>query len=437
MEFLEIPRHLGLDAEPWSLLVGFFMFREEPRSRLPHLCQMDDPQVDRALSALRDAGLAVSRIADGTERWSLRPLAQWLSHDVPAGRDPDRWAMEAEELRRLYDLRGFPRVTVVANREIRDRKRMIPEVMRYATTTQPAVDLRVGTRCNLNCSYCLLGHEDRYIRPAAEVAADLALGRERDLEKVSFTGGEPTLHPELPRLISVARKMGYREVVLVTNGLTLSIPGVLDRLVSAGVTAVGISFDTPDRATAESLWKVDALDRVLAAFEAVGRHPRLPLGSIAVVTRPTLPQLPDLARFFADLNDRIENLFVPNLDFVMPEENAWIHRDALVPRLSDAAPAVMEALSIAHARGLPMTFRGFPPCLLPGFEAWSYDRYMTIFQLVRTPEGIVFDRSAIDVLRTKAPCCRRCIHYRECTGVSRSYANLFGLSELSPVESTP
>ncbi len=437
MEFLEIPGYLGLDADGWSLLVGFFLIREEPRDRLPHLCQMDEARVDGALATLHAAGLVRARDDGGTRRWSLRPPSEWLSPQAPAGRDPDRWEMESDELRRLHDLRGMPRVTVVANREIRDRRRLQPEVLRYSTATQPAIDLRVGTRCNLNCAYCLLGHEDRYLRTAAEVAADLALGRERDLEKVSFTGGEPTLHPDLPRLVSVARKMGYREVVLVTNGLTLSIPGVLERLVSAGVTAVGISFDTPDRATAEALWQVDALDRVLAAFEAVGRHPALPLGSIAVVTRPTIPQLPDLARFFADLNDRIDNLFVPNLDFVMPEENAWIHRDDLVPRLTDAVPAVMEALSIAHARGLPLTFRGFPPCLLPGFETWSYDRYMTIFQLVRTPGGIVFDRAAIDALRVKAPGCRRCVHYRECTGVSRSYANLFGLSELVPVEARP
>jgi MoaA/NifB/PqqE/SkfB family radical SAM enzyme len=437
MDFREIPDHLDLDDASWSLLVTFFLLHEEPRDRLPHLGQMEEDQLERALQRLSGAGLVVRRADGDGERWSLRPIDAWLSPDAPDGRDPDRWAMEAGELRRLRDLRGFPRVTVIANREMRDRRRLVPEVLHHATTTLPAIDLRVGTRCNLNCTYCLLGHEDRYLRPVEEIAAELALGRERGIEKVSFTGGEPTLHPELPRMVSLARRMGYRQVVLVTNGLTLSIPGVLDRLVSLGVTAVGISFDTPDRATAASLWQVDALDRVKAAFDAVGRHPELPLGSIAVVTRPTIPQLADLARFFVELKGRIGNPFVPNLDFVMPEENAWLHRDALVPRLSEAVPAVAGALAIAHAHGLPLTFRGFPPCLLRGYETWSYDRYMTIFQLVRTPDGVVFDRAVIDALRTKAPGCLRCVHYRECTGVSRSYANRYGLSELQPVEATP
>ena len=437
MDFQEIPLHLGIDSESWSLLLTFFLIHEEPRGRLPHLGQMEEEQLEIALQHLVSSGLVVRRTEGGQELWSLGSPEAWLSTAAPAGRDPDRWAMETGELRRLRDLRGYPRVTVTANRELRDRKRLVPEVLRHATTTLPAIDLRVGTRCNLNCTYCLLGHEDRYLRPLEEIAAELALGRERGIQKVSFTGGEPTLHPELPRMIALSRKMGYRQVMLVTNGLTLSIPGVMDRLVSVGVTAVGISFDTPDRATAASLWQVDALDRVEAAFEAVGRHPDLLLGSIAVVTRPTISQLSELARFFIDLQGRIANRFVPNLDFVMPEENAWANRDVLVPHLSEAVPAVAQALTLAHEHGLPLTFRGFPPCLLPGFESWSYDLYMTIFQLVRTPDGIVFDRSTIDALRTKAPGCRRCIHYRECTGVSRSYANRYGLSELQPVEATP
>lgn len=433
MEFTEVPGRLGLDADAWSLLVGLLMVREEPQERLPHLCQMEPGRLDRALVRLLALDLAVARGDGPSRRVSLRSPEAWLPAAAPDG-DADLLEQETDELRRLHDLRGLPRVTVVANRELRDRSQLVPEVLRYATTTQPAVDLRVGTKCNLNCTYCLLGHEDRYNRTAEDVAADLALARERDLEKVSFTGGEPTLHPDLLRLVGLARKMGFRQVVLVTNGLTLPIPGVLDRLLKAGVTAIGISFDTPDRDTAAALWQVDALDRVVAAFDAVGRHPDIPLGSIAVVTKPTLPQLPDLVRFWADLNDRIDNLLVPNLDFVMPEENAWLHRDELVPRLSDAAPAVQEALALARSRDLPLTYRGFPPCLLPGDARWSYDRYMTIFQLVRTADGIVFDRSAIDALRTKAPGCRRCIHYRQCTGVSRSYANLFGLDELRPVE---
>jgi len=227
--------------------------------------------------------------------------------------------------------------------------------------------------------------------------------------------------------------MGFRRITLVTNGVTLPYPGRLDRLVQAGVNAVGISFDTPDRETAEAMWQSPVFDRVVRAFDEVARFPELLLQSIAVVTAMNLAQLPDLARFFADLSRRIDNLFVPTLDFVMPEENAWLNHRAVVPTLADAVPFVREALEIAHAAGLPLTFRGFPFCLLRGYERFSFDRYMTIFQLVRTDEGVVQDRIALDLRRTRAPGCSECMYSRECTGVTRAYANLYGLSELEPV----
>jgi MoaA/NifB/PqqE/SkfB family radical SAM enzyme len=437
LEFTAIPDALGLDPEQWSLVVGFLAFREEPADRIPHLVQMTPDRVDAVLPGLVARDLVRLRDAPGGARYGLVPLEDLLARAGAGVDDPDLFDLEADLLRRVVGTRGMPGVTVISSREDRDPSRRVPEIARYADTLMPYIDLRLGTKCNLNCVYCLLGHEDRFLRPAAEVVADLAFGRERNLERVALTGGEPTLHPDLLKIIAAARKLGYRQVTLVTNGVTLSIPGVLDRLVAAGVTAVGISFDTPDKATAESLWQSPVFDRVVEAFDAVARHPHLLLGSIAVVTRRNAAQLPDLARWWADRNDAMDNLFVPNLDFVMPEENAWHHREDLVPRLADVIGPVREALAIAHARDLPLTFRGFPLCLLPGFEPYSFDRYMTIFRLVRGPDGDVFDRTAIDLLRAKGTQCRACRHWRECTGVSRSYGNLYGYGELVPVKGGP
>ncbi len=437
MEFEAIPEALALDPEQWSLVVGFLGFREEPSERVPHLVQMTPDRVEAVLPVLVARDLVRRRDTAQGPRFGLVPLEDLLGRAADRAGDPDLFDLEADLLRRVVATRGMPGVTVISSREDRDPTRRVPEITRYADTLMPYIDLRLGTRCNLNCVYCLLGHEDRTTRPVAEVVADLAFGRERNLERVALTGGEPTLHPDLLKIIAAARALGYRQITLVTNGVTLSIPGVLDRLVAAGITAVGISFDTPDKATAEALWQSPVFDRVVQGFDAVGRHPQLLLGSIAVVTRRNAAQLPDLARWWADRNDAMDNLFVPNIDFVMPEENAWLHRDDLVPRLSDVMAPVREALGIAHARGLPLTFRGFPLCLLPGVERYSYDRYMTIFRLVRGPDGDVFDRTAIDLLRAKGPQCRSCMLRRECTGVSRSYGNLHGFDELVPVRGAP
>jgi len=436
MEFTALPNLLRLEPEAWSLLLGFFTFREEPRDRVAHLCRMEERRVKALLPALVRCGLVRSRRVRGRSLLSLKPIAGWPIRR-PRGTAAARVELEIAQLSRVLALREHAALSVIGTRESRDLSLLVPEVARFYTTFFPNIDLRVGTSCNLNCVYCLLGHEDRYLRPAAEILDDLAWGRAQNLEKVAFTGGEPTLHPDLPRLVAAARGLGYRQVILVTNGVTLGYPGRLARLREAGVTALGISYDTPDRATAEAMWRSPVHDMVVRAFEAAAAFPDMPVGSIAVVTARNFRQLPDLARFYAELKRGMKNMFVPNLDCVMPEENAWLNRAEVVPRLSDVVPHVREALETAHRRGVPLTFRGFPPCLLPGLEKYDVDRYMTIFRLVRTPEGPVFDRMSIDLWRVKGPRCPACRWFRSCGGVYRSYANLHGLHELVPVKGAP
>lgn len=440
MDFREVPQALGLTGDEWGFLTGFFQFVEEPADRLSQLCVMPQEKVPSLLRALETKGLIKARTRNHTRYYSLAPLEEWLPDQTKA-QDPDLFHLEVETLQKLLTIRGREAITVVATREMRRKDLLVPEVVRYSTTIFPTVDLRVGTKCNLNCVYCLLGHENRYLRPVKDIIEDLRFARELNLEKVSFTGGEPTLHPALPKLVAAAKALGFRRITLVTNGVTVSVMSRLEDLAKAGVNAIGISFDTPHRSTAERIWQIhhepesapSIFDRVKMAFDNVAKFPSFPLQSIAVVTAVNFRELPDLALFFVDLKKRLPNLFVPTLDFVMPEENAWINRATVVPRLSDTIPYVRRALEIAHQNGLFLTFRGFPFCLLPGLEAYSFDRYMTIFNVVRGPEGPIHDRFMLDLRKTKAESCRTCKWYRECPGVSRSYANLHGLDELTPV----
>jgi molybdenum cofactor biosynthesis enzyme MoaA len=82
--------------------------------------------------------------------------------------------------------------------------------------------LEITANCNLNCKHCYAesGPDKPLIESlslndwisALEEAA--ALG----CRKVQFIGGEPTIHPDLPQLISTARSLGFESVEIYTNG---------------------------------------------------------------------------------------------------------------------------------------------------------------------------------------------------------------------------
>ena len=87
--------------------------------------------------------------------------------------------------------------------------------------------------CNFRCPYC---HNAELLGDAEEVmtvAGLLAFLRKRQgiLDGVCITGGEPTLHPELPALLGEVRALGY-SVKLDTNGYR---PEILEAVLNQGL----------------------------------------------------------------------------------------------------------------------------------------------------------------------------------------------------------
>jgi pyruvate formate lyase activating enzyme len=88
--------------------------------------------------------------------------------------------------------------------------------------------------CNFRCPYC---HNPELVDPdlfkppmdLGPILAYLDLRRGK-IDGVTITGGEPTLHADLPELIRTTRELGYR-IKLDTNGAR---PEVLRRLLEEG-----------------------------------------------------------------------------------------------------------------------------------------------------------------------------------------------------------
>src|SRR5579862_9374766 len=114
----------------------------------------------------------------------------------------------------------------------------------------------VTRRCNLACGYC--NEYDDFSPPVA--TTDL-LARVDHLARlktasITFTGGEPLLHPELDRVIRAARDHGMI-VTIITNGFRLTRDWI-DRFNTAGLQGMQISIDNlePDAVSMKSLASV-------------------------------------------------------------------------------------------------------------------------------------------------------------------------------------
>ena len=89
--------------------------------------------------------------------------------------------------------------------------------------------------CNLRCPFC---HNASLVLPdrippqmTQDALLEFLQSRKRKLDGVCITGGEPTIHPELPQLIAAIRELGF-PVKLDTNGTR---PQVLRTLLEQGL----------------------------------------------------------------------------------------------------------------------------------------------------------------------------------------------------------
>jgi radical SAM protein with 4Fe4S-binding SPASM domain len=163
------------------------------------------------------------------------------------------------------------------------------------------MDLALTYRCQNECAHCY------NVRPRATAELTTsqwgqALERlwEAGIPHIVFTGGEPTLRPDLPDLVAHAEHLG-QITGLNTNGRRLSEPGYAQRLVAAGLDHVQITLEAPDAELHDALvgapgaWQqtVTGIRQALAA--------KLHVMTNTTLLRPNSGQLAATLDFLADL----------------------------------------------------------------------------------------------------------------------------------------
>lgn len=87
--------------------------------------------------------------------------------------------------------------------------------------------MEVNTACNLDCPVCFANAGSGFNLTVSEVEAmlDRFVELEGHPEVVQFSGGEPTIHPDLIAMIDAAQRRDIRFTMVNTNGLRIAEGG--------------------------------------------------------------------------------------------------------------------------------------------------------------------------------------------------------------------
>ena len=328
-------------------------------------------------------------------------------------------------------------------------------------------EVAVTERCNLRCSFCYAGCGG----PAAgrnratggraglgpEMTADqikVVLGkifRDARVPSVSFTGGEPTLRPELPALVRHAVDLGLR-VNLITNGtrITGALAGALADagLASAQVSLEGVSAAVHERVTG-----------VAGSFAlTLGGVRHLADAGLRVHTNTTINRdnLAECEAFPAFVRNTL-GLERFSMNLIIPAGRA-AEDDRLAVRYAEIGPHLEAIQAAAGREGVEfMWYSPTPMCLFnpiprglgnkgcaacDGLLSVSARGDVLPCSSWNEPVGNLLQDAATDVWRSACasryrsksfahPLCRTCEHFSLCHGACPLYWQQRGYGELA------
>ncbi|TGN08573.1 GTP 3',8-cyclase MoaA [Leptospira ilyithenensis] len=123
--------------------------------------------------------------------------------------------------------------------------------MELETRKFEVVRVSVLSHCSFACVYCAPKNrsslsEDRshyhFLSPELLTQKLKLLRTKINIKEVHLTGGEPTLHKELPELVERVYDLGIREIVVTSNGFFAD--GLIREMKSKGLTRMNFSVDS-------------------------------------------------------------------------------------------------------------------------------------------------------------------------------------------------
>ncbi len=184
---------------------------------------------------------------------------------------------------------------------------------------------------------------------------------------VILTGGEPTLHPELPKIAAYARERGLH-VRMITNGHRLAEERFAEALGEAGLQLVHVSVYSIDPEVEQRLrGAAGTLERAYAAVKNANRF-GIEVNINCVINKLNANHLDKNIEYWIENHPYIRHFIWNNLDPSMGR--AEVNQGEFTPKLGDFEASLHRAMTLLHNSGRTFRVEKVPLCYMTDF-AWA------------------------------------------------------------------
>ncbi len=305
-------------------------------------------------------------------------------------------------------------------------------------------EIALTYRCQNRCFFCYASAPDRG-RQTPEMRTDevkTVIDKIMDQARapmISFTGGEPTLRPDLPEFIAHAVSRDMR-TNLITNGIRCGDPAYVAELAAAGLHSAQVSLEAGDAATHDAVvGRPGAFEQTVRAVDnlkAAGIHTH----TNTTVNRQNLAALPAMIDLLADMGQEYlsMNMLIRTGDSVGVPDISY----------TEIGPIILALKAHTEARGMRFVwYSPTPMCLfnpvahgLGGKSCAAADGLLSVApngdvlpcssfeqgigNLLHEDFDMIWNRRAARYWREKEflpPGCRECEHADLCCGACPLY----------------
>jgi MoaA/NifB/PqqE/SkfB family radical SAM enzyme len=247
--------------------------------------------------------------------------------------------------------------------------------------------------------------------------------------RVLFTGGEPTIRPDIVRLSDLAYREFDARISMLSNARRFCDDEFTSKMVDSGLSWVGASLYSHVKPIHDELTRrKGSYEETVAGIQSL-ENSGVGVQVRTLLTRPNFTNIPETVDFIASKFNNVE-IGISAMDVV---GNAFQNRETMVPRLSEAAHYVGKSIDIARNRGLRISVTNFPMCLLEPHQRTAVKPRTVMHTTVKyvSPHAVQLRRDKSCTVGSHGKC-RTCSIRDTCPGTWQSYASIYGDQELRP-----
>ena len=241
--------------------------------------------------------------------------------------------------------------------------------------------IQVVRHCNHFCGFCS-NPTTPYTHDFESMKVLVDDFVERGYFGVILTGGEPSLHPQLPEICQYASDAGLH-VRMITNGTRMADPKFAKAMAEAGLELVHISIYSLVESVEDKLRGTAGTLPISLRAISNSHEFGIQVNINCVINKLNADHLDHNIRYFIEHHPYIRHFVWNNLDPSMGR--AEVNQDQFLPRLASFELSLQRALRLLHRSGRTFRVEKVPLCYMTDF-AWASTETRKI---VKSEERIV------------------------------------------------